>query len=124
MGSACALVGGGYRAHFRGGYRAHFRGGEQRMRGREGGSDFVHFSGEVSAEERELRISGYSDCGAATAVRWRWARRPKMVGMVPGSDEAWVKPRGRSRTTKCGLSPGQTGYQNIPTGWISGSSSS
>lgn len=65
-----------------------------------GGSDFVHFSGEVNAEDRELRISDYSDCGVATAARWRWAWRPKMVGMVPGSGEAWVKPRGRSRTTK------------------------
>lgn len=69
-------------------------------------------------------VSSFSGCGEATDTRWRQARPGKVVWTAPGGGESWMKQRGRSWTMKCSLSPEQTAVPNIPTGWISGSSSS
>ena len=94
------------------------------------GNAHVHGAGlcplfrKLNAEVRELRDFSCPDSGAATGAKWRWTRPQKVVGTAPGSGEASVKPRGSSKTTKCGLSPGPPCLPNTPTGWISGSSSS
>ena len=82
------------------------------------------FLRKLNAEVRDLRHFRCSDSGAATGAKWRWTRPQKVVGAAPGSGEASVKPRGSSKTTKCGLSPGPPCLPNTPIGWISGSSSS